>query len=74
MALSINQEEEANRKRIEETKDISKKYEEISSNIKEIKSKDELFNIIDTLKAHSLYDDSHPYFVPDSPYYLSNTD
>ncbi len=30
--------------------------------------------MIDQLKAHKLYDDSHPYFVQDSPFYLSTTE
>ena len=29
---------------------------------------------MDTLKANNLYDDSHPYFVDSSPFYLSNTE
>lgn len=74
MAQSIKAEEEASRNRIEEVKQTSAKYEEISNNIKEIKSKEELFAIIDRLKENGLYDDSHPYFVADSPFYLSTTE
>lgn len=55
-------------------KESAKRYEEMVAGIKEIRSKEELFNIIDTLKSNGLYDDCHPYFVEDSPFYLSTTD
>ena len=55
-------------------KQTSKKYEELNNEIKEIKSKEELFTVIDKLKENNLYDDSHPYFVADSPFYLSTTE
>lgn len=74
MASSIKAEEEASRARIEEVKQTSSKYEEINNNIKEIRSKEELFAIVDRLKENGLYDDSHPYFVTDSPFYLSTTE
>ena len=31
-------------------------------------------SIIDNLKQSGMYDDSHPYFVSDSPFYLSTTE
>lgn len=74
MRKQIEQEEMANQQSIEAVRETSKKYEEISNGIKEIKSKEELFNIIDNLKNNGLYDDSHPYFVESSPFYLSTTD
>lgn len=55
-------------------KESAKRYEEIVASIKEIRSKEELFNVIDTLKRYGLYDDCHPYFVEDSPFYLTATD
>jgi hypothetical protein len=55
-------------------KESTKRYEEIVGGIKEIRSKEELFNVIDTLKKNGLYDKCHPYFVEDSPFYLSATD
>ncbi len=55
-------------------RESAKRYEEMAASIKEIKSKEELFNIIDSLKSNGLYDDCHPYFVEDSPFYLAATD
>lgn len=55
-------------------KESAKRYEEMIANIKEIKSKEELFNVIDTLKKNGLLDDCHPYFVEDSPFYLAAID
>lgn len=74
MQASIQKEEEINKTKIQEVRETSAKYEEISSSIKEIRSKEELFGIIEQLKKNGLYDDSHPYFVEDSPFYLSTTD
>jgi hypothetical protein len=74
IAHSIATEEAANTAKLERTKEMSKKYEEINSSIKEIKTKEELFSMIEKLKASKLYDDSHPYFVADSPFYLSTTE
>jgi hypothetical protein len=50
MAAKVKEEEERNQQRIEEVKQTSKKYEELSSGIKEIKSKEELFEHIEKLK------------------------
>ena len=55
-------------------RESARKYEELAQGIKEIRSKEELFNFIDSLKSSGLYDDCHPYFVEDSPFYLSTTD
>ena len=74
MEESIKKEGEVNKQKIEEVKQTSKKYEELNNEIKEIKSKEELFTMIDKLKENQLYDDSHPYFVEDSPFYLSTTE
>ena len=74
MENNIKKEEATNRQKIEEVKESSKKYEELSAEIKEIKSKEELEGIIDKLKQNGLYDDCHPFFVENSPFYLSTTE
>ena len=74
MEESIKREDEVNKQKIEEVKQTSKKYEELNNEIKEIKSKEEIFTMIDKLKENQLYDDSHPYFVEDSPFYLSTAE
>lgn len=74
MAKSIKNDEEANHRKIEEVRETSKKYEEISNNCKNIKSKEDLLQMIELLKQNGLYDDSHPYFVNDSPFYMSTTE
>ena len=51
---------------------MSKRYEDINCSIKEIRTREDLFAMVDQLKANKLYDDSHPYFVTDSPFYLAN--
>ena len=73
MARSIRNEEENNLAKIEEVKQASKKYEEISASFKSIKSKEEVSEMIVKLQENGLYDDSHPYLVVDSPFYLSTT-
>jgi hypothetical protein len=42
--------------------------------VKEIQSKDQLEDVINKLKESDMYDDGHPYFVKDSPFYLSTTE
>lgn len=74
MEANIKKEAEENKAKIEEVRQASLKYEEINNGIKEIKSKEELYGIIENLKENGLYDDSHPYFVEDSPFYLSTTE
>jgi hypothetical protein len=74
MRHQIEQEGRANHHSLERMRETSRRYEEIATGIKEIRSKEELFNIIDSLKSNGLYDDCHPYFVEDSPFYLSTTD
>lgn len=55
-------------------KENIKKSQELNNEIKEIKSNEEVFTMIDKLKENMLYDDSHPYFVTDSPFYLATTE
>lgn len=44
-------------------RESARKYEELAQGIKDIRSKEELFNVIDSLKSSGLYDDCHPYFI-----------
>lgn len=74
MAENICRDEQASQHNIQQVKETSRKYEQLSNSIKEIKTKEELSAIIEQLKQNGLYDDSHPYFVKDSPFYLSSTE
>ena len=55
-------------------KEKGREYEDVLGSIRDMKSKEELFNMIDLLKGKGLYDECHPYFVEESPFYLSTTE
>lgn len=74
MEGEVEAEREGREGKAEEVKRKGKEYEETLGMVRGMRSKEEMGAVVEALKEKGLHDDAHPYFVEDSPFYLSTTE